>query len=164
MNLSLYTIQQEYLHIAEALLDNGGELTPELSEALTINQQNLETKSTNYGLVIKELESQIDIIDSEIKRLSALKASRNKTIDRLKENISTAMKIYNVEEIATPLLKINFRKSESVEVPVEAMLDKEYIVTKTTTSVDKVKIKEAIKRGETVFGAVLKENKNLQIK
>jgi len=164
MNISLYNIEKDYVSLIEKIMENDGVLTDEMSEALIINEQQMQAKGICYGFIIKQLDAEIDIIDSEIKRLSALKSSRGKTIDRLKESVSTAMKIYNVEEIATPLLKLNFRKSESVEVPDEAMLDQEYIVTKTSTSVDKIKIKEAIKRGETVFGAVLKQNLNLQIK
>lgn len=164
MKLSLFKIEQEYVVLMDQLLENGGEVTPEISEQLKINEQNLTTKGTNFGFVIKELEGEVDLIDSEIKRLSALKSSRNKAVDRLKEMLSTAMKLYEIEEIKSPVMKISFRKSESVFIEDENLLDRKFIVSKTTETPDKAAIKEAIKSGESVVGAVIKENKNIQIK
>lgn len=164
MKLALYQIEQEYIKLTEQLLENGGEITEELEQALAINQQNLETKGTNYGFVVKQLESEIDQIDAEIARLTALKKSRSKSVDRLKETISKAMELYEIEEIKTPVLKISFRKSESVEIENEDLLEADYVTVKTTIHPDKTKIKEAIKAGEFVTGAVLKTNKNIQIK
>lgn len=164
MKLSLYEIELSQLQLVEQLIENGGDLTPELEEALTLNKENLETKGTNYGLIIKQIESECDIIDAQIERLNKLKKSRNNSIERLKNNISTAMQIFDIEEIKTPILKINFRKSESVEVDDLKLLDRKFITTKVTESADKTAIKEAIKAGETVMGATLKQNKNIQIK
>lgn len=165
MKLSLYNIELEYLQLVEALIENGGEATPELEEALQLNKQNLETKGTNYGLVVKQIEAECDIIDSEIARLTALKKSRGKAMDRLKNNLSTAMQLYDIEEIKTPILKINFRKSEAVEVVDLKLLDREYIkVSDPVETADKTKIKDAIKEGKVVVGALLKQNKNLQIR
>lgn len=164
MKLSLYKIEQEYLELAQQLLDNGGELTDELSERLNINEQNLQTKGINYGFIVKQMESDVEVIDSEIKRLTALKASRNKSIDRLKDTLSKAMELYAIEKIETPVLKINFRNSESIEIENIDLVDNLYKVEKTIISADKKAIKEAIKSGEEVAGAILKQNKNLQIK
>ena len=164
MKLSLYEIEKSQLQLIEALIDNGGEATPELEEALQINKDNLETKSTGYGFIIKQLDAECDIIDIEIKRLTALKKARVNSCDRLKYNISTAMQIFDVEEIKTPLFKISFRKSESVEVDNVDLLDEKFKKTQTTVTADKIAIKEAIKSGEVVIGAVIKSNRNLQIK
>ena len=165
MKLSLYTIETEYLKLVETLIENGGEVTPELEEALQLNKQNLETKGVNYGLVVKQIEGECDIIDSEIARLQGLKKSRGKAMDRLKNNLSTAMQLYDIEEIKSPIIKINFRASESVEVIELKLLDRDYIkVSDPVESADKAKIKDAIKEGKTVIGATLKQNKNIQIK
>jgi hypothetical protein len=164
MKLSLYNIQTEYLQLAEQLIENGGELTPELTEALAINQANLETKSTNYGLVIKQWSAEADIIDAEIDRLTTLKKQRLKAVERLENNISQAMQLYNVDKIETPILKISFRKSESVEINNMAQIDAKFLNEKVTVTPDKKAIKDAIKAGETVEGATLIINQNIQIK
>ena len=162
MKVSLYQIEQEYLNIAEALIESGGELTEELELQLTINKEQLQNKGVCYGMVIKDIEAENEAIDTEIKRLTELKKSRSKAIDRLKTNLSTAMQVFGIEEIKSPLLKISFRKSESVEVDVN--LDKKYIKTTVSTAPDKLAIKEAIKAGIEVEGARLVVNQNIQIK
>ena len=164
MKLSLYTIEQNYLTLVENLIENGGELTPELETELAITKQDLQTKGVCYGFVCKQLESEVDLIDIEIKRLTALKKARNNSIDRLKNSLTQALNMFEIEELKTPLLKINFRKSESIEVTDIDLLDAYFVKTTITKAADKIAIKEAIKQGENVQGAVLVTNQNLQIK
>lgn len=161
--MNIYQIEQEFLLISNDIIEAGGELTPELETELAINKEQLQNKGINYGYVIKSLESDVTTIDEEIKRLNALKQSRNKTVDLLKSTIKNAMQMYGIEELKTPTLKINFRKSESVEVDPDMVLDM-YCNFKTVKTPDKAKIKEIIKSGDAVFGAVLNINLNLQIK
>jgi hypothetical protein len=158
--MNLYNIKSEYINIAAQLAD--GELTPELEEALIINEQNFTEKAINYGYVIKTFESETDILENEIKRLNALKIARSKAIDKLKVTISNAMQLYGINEVKAPTFKMNFRKSESVEV--SDLLDQTYIVQKVSYQPDKIAIKNAIKEGKTVNGAAIIINYNLQIK
>jgi hypothetical protein len=51
-----------------------------------------------------------------------------------------------------------------VEIISEEQLADEYKVTKVTTAPDKIRIKESIKSGKDVEGAVIRENYSLQIK
>jgi len=158
--MNLFNIKSEYINIAAQLTD--GELTPELEEALIINEQNFTEKAINYGYVIKTFESETDILENEIKRLNALKIARSKAIDKLKVTISNAMQLYQILEVKAPTFKMNFRKSESVEV--SDLLDQTYIVEKISYQPDKIAIKNAIKEGKTVNGAAIIINYNLQIK
>lgn len=162
--MNIYQIEKEFLLLSNDIIEAGGEITPELETALAINKEQLQNKGVNYAYVIKSLENDISSIDEEIKRLNALKSSRSKTNDLLKATIKQAMQLYGIEEIKTPTLKINFRKSESVEVDDLSILDPNYLVEKIVTTADKIKIKDAIKKGEAVTGAVLNVNFNLQIK
>ena len=164
MKLSLYEIEKTYLSIVEELIENGGELTPSLEAELNINKEELQNKGICYGFMVKELEMQSDTIDIEIKRLQALKKTRTNTIDKLKNNLSQAMQMFGIEELKTAIIKINFRKSESVEIEDLALLDSQFIKVVTTKTADKVAIKDAIKSGESVQGAILQTNSNLQIK
>lgn len=164
MNLKLYQIEQEYMILADEIINNLGELTPELEERLMINQSQLESKGKGYGYVIKDIESEIDVIDNEIKRLAALKKQRTNAVDKLKTSLSQAMQLFDISELKTPTLKINFRKSESVDIADLNLLESEYKKVTITETADKTAIKDAIKNGKQVTGAVLKTNLNLQIK
>lgn len=164
MKLSLYNIQQEYISLAEQIIDNDGLLSEEMEAALQINKDQLESKSQCYGFIVRQLEGECDMIDNEIKRLEAMKKSRGKTVDRLKESVSKAMQLYEIDKIETPTIKISFRKSESIEIEEESLIDEKYMTVKTTKTPDKKAIKEAIKAGEIVLGVTLKENQNIQFK
>jgi len=164
MNLKLYQIEQEYMILADEIINNEGELSLELEERLMINHDQLEAKGKGYGYIIKDIESEIDAIDVELKRLAALKKQRTNAVDKLKTSLSQAMQLFDISELKTPTLKINFRKSESVEVDDLNLLESEYKKVTITEAPDKTAIKDAIKNGIQVTGAVLKTNLNLQIK
>lgn len=164
MKLRLYNIQQEYISLAEQIIDNDGLLSEEMEAALQINKDQLENKSQCYGFIVRQLEGECDMIDNEIKRLEAMKKSRTKTVDRLKESVSKAMQLYEIDKIETPTLKISFRKSESIEVEKESLIDEKFMTVKTTRTPNKTAIKEAIKNGEIVLGVTLKQNQNIQFR
>ena len=162
--LNIYQIEQQYIALANQIIEADGVLDDELSEALQINQDQLEEKGRSYGYVIKKLDGEVDIIDLEIKRLTALKKSRKNTIDRLKETIKGAMELYDIDKIETPTLKVSLRKSKAVIVEDVEKLDKDYVSLKVTKAADKKSIKEAIESGVDVEGATLQLNKSVTIK
>lgn len=164
MKLNLYNIQLQYQVLADTLMDNGGEVTPELEEALLINKQDLDVKAAQYALIIKDVDHEINALKSEIERLNAMEKSRVKTSERLKNTIKSAMELYGIEEIKTDNLKISFRKSTSVEIEDEELIPSLFKEEVTTIKINKKEIGEVLKAGQAVSGASLKHNKNLQIK
>lgn len=164
MKTNLYNIQQEHFLLIQEIIEGGGEITPEMENALQINREQLESKGLSYAKGIQYLNSEIDIIDSEIKRLEALKRIRKNTIARMEGTLENAMKQFELEEIVTPTLKINFRKSETVEIIDSSKVPNEYKTIETTTKIDKISLKRDIKAGTEIPGAKLNQNKNLQIK
>ena len=161
---NIYKIETEYRDLISVLVENGGELTPEIEQALQINQKDLYRKSESYAYAIKELSGEIDIIKSEIERLQALISKRDKSISRMKETVLKAMELYEIDKIETPMIKISVRESEAVEVINENQIEPIFKVEKVTTTISKSAIKEAIKSGINVNGVVIKKNKSLQIK
>ena len=160
--MNLYEITQEAQYLA-VLLETE-ELTAELEEALIINQDQLQAKAVNYAKVIANYQAESDAIDQEIKRLKAMKESRDKKVEWLKESVKKAMLVSGIEKVESPLFKLSVRRSEAVEVDVVEALPSAFQNVKNVVTADKVAIKEAIKNGENVFGARLVENFSLQIK
>lgn len=160
MNLHEITQEAQYL----AVLLETEELTAELEEALIINQDQLQAKAVNYAKVIFNYQAESDAIDQEIKRLKAMKESRDKKVEWLKESVKKAMLVSGIEKVESPLFKLSVRRSEAVEVDVVEALPSAFQNVKNVVTADKVAIKEAIKRGEFVMGARIIENFNLQIK
>ena len=160
--MNLYEITREAQELAFLL--ESDELTPELEAALLINQDQLQAKAGNYAKVIANIQSDSDSIDAEIKRLKAMKDTKDRSISRLKEALRDAMLVSGIEKIESSLFKLSLRRSEAVEVDVVEALPNAFQNVKNVVTADKVAIKEAIKRGENVMGARIIENFNLQIK
>jgi hypothetical protein len=160
--MRLYEITNEAQYLA-ALLETE-ELTPELEAELLINQEQLQTKAINYAKVISNYQGESDAIDAEIKRLKAMKDSRDKKVTWLTESLKKAMMVSGIEKIESPLFKLSLRRSEAVEVEVPEALPVDWQVRKVMITADKVAIKKAIKEGYAITGARLVENFNLQIK
>jgi hypothetical protein len=160
--MNLYQITQEAQYLA-ALLETE-ELTPELEAELLINQEQLQSKGINYAKVIANYQSEADQIDAEIKRLKAMKESRDKKVTWLTESLKKAMLVSGIEKIESPLFKISLRRSDAVEVEIPEALPVDWQVKKVTITADKVAIKKAIKEGYSITGARIVENFNLSIK
>ena len=91
-----------------------------------------------------------------------MKKANTNLVDRLNNSLLDAVKLYG--DITSGLTTFTTRKSESVVIEDEELIDKEYKTVKVTTSVSKADIKKAIKSGIEVSGATIKENLNLRIK
>jgi hypothetical protein len=160
--MNLYTLTTEAQMIASLLETE--ELTPELESMLIINQQELSHKSIDYVKVIRNKEADSVAIEAEIKRLKAMKDTNDRVVDRMKLAVRDAMLASGIDKIESSLFKLSLRRSESVEVVNIDQLPESLVTVKKTVSADKVKIKEAIKNGVPVEGAVIVENFSLQIK
>jgi len=160
---SIYQLTREAQDLASLLSE--GEITAEVETALIINQTELQSKAINYGYVIKSFESDIDIIDSEIKRLQGLKKVRDNAITRMKSALLEAMQVYGIEKVSSPTLSLSIRNNQpSVEVLNEIQIDRKFWNEKIVCTLDKIAVKNAIQSGESVEGCVLIRTQSIQIK
>lgn len=91
--MNIFDIQQDLISVFSEIEENEGELTPELEEKLAITQENFRNKVEAYIGQIKQLNSDIDLIDQESKRLVNRKKIKKNSIDFLKKILAEA--IYN---------------------------------------------------------------------
>lgn len=167
---NLYEISQRLRNIYEELEDGigfdeeTGEIDKEILNSLIISKGELETKAIDYAYVIKMFDDNIMVYDKEIKRLTERKNQFQKIQNKLKGLVQNAMLDFGIEEIKGKTLKLSFRKSEVVEVENLGELEERFKRTKIIIEPDKAEIKNAIKNGENVKGAILVQKKNLQIK
>lgn len=90
--MNIYEIEQELLDIFDELEENGGELTEELEQKLTITQEEFKDKIENYTNVIKLLDNDMMSIKNEQARLKALYDKKEKVASKLKDIIINAVK------------------------------------------------------------------------
>jgi hypothetical protein len=165
---SLWQLTQEELSFISLMEENGGEVSDELLEELAIRRDNFQQKAEAYAKFILKLESESEQAADEIKRIQALKKSKDKTVDRLKETLLAALMLFGQEDskgvrrYETPLAKLSTRKSVSVEILDDKIIPDDFWVIKKEVS--KSTISQAIKDGAEVPGAQLKENLSLSIR
>lgn len=160
---TLYEINHDYLSKIQQLEEKDFVLDPEDEEFLTINKSQLEQKSISYLEVIQSKEIFNTRIDDEIKRLQVLKKRNDKTIDRLKDTLLTAVKTFGVFTVG--FTKFGTRKSTAVvidELKVNK-LAKKYKTITVTEKPNRDAIKKDLQAGKEIDGCEIQENLNLKI-
>lgn len=94
MSKNIFEIAAEYNKIIGILYENGGEITPELEEALNLSELELDKKLQSYNYLIKNTEAQIDVIKEEKKRLDAMIKSCENLIEKTKGRVIETVDIY----------------------------------------------------------------------
>ncbi|MDE7098803.1 MAG: siphovirus Gp157 family protein [Ruminococcus sp.] len=124
--------------------------------------------------LLMERDEKIEKVALWIKDLDALavsiKAERDAFDKRMKSAVSKAESLRNWlknaldgQKFETAKVCVSFRKSEQTEVDMN-VLDKKWFKEKVSYTPDKTAIKNAIKSGQTVEGARIVVNQNVQIK
>lgn len=89
--MNIYNITQDLQRIFDELEENGGELTPELEEALVINEQNLKDKLDNYRKAYSLLNSEAKQCKEEEQRIANIRKVKENTANRLKSTMQFAV-------------------------------------------------------------------------
>ena len=160
MELSLYQITQEQQRLEDLLMESGGELTPEIEEALTINEGNFLTKAESYGYAILRIKAYTMAVDEQIKRLEAQKKVCKNSIDRMKEKLVGAMRQFETKKVEQGTLKISLTKSTKTVIDDERDIPADCIKVKTEISLTDVK--RHLAAGEEI-GAHLEDTYSIKI-
>lgn len=142
------------------LLENG-----DIDEATyndTLEAIGVDEKAEGYCRVISQLNLDLDMYLTEIKRLTDRKKTLENSLNRLKRNLLDLYIAGGRQKIKAGTFTISARKSQSVDIFDESKLTDEYFNIQKTPN--KTAIKNAIKDGKTVDGANLVERESVQIK
>lgn len=167
---NLYELTNNFVEVDRLIseyLENGEEeLAENLVKANQIIRNEIQNKSVGFIHVFRNIDSQIDVIDGEIKRLQDLKKQVKKKEDRLKTMLKDSMELLGTTKIETDLGKISIRKNPGSLVVDDMDLIpatyKEEIVTKTV-KVDTNLVKKLIKSGVEIEGCHLEIGTSLTI-
>lgn len=167
--MNLYQITQEFLELASIIEDAGGEVNDAILEELAISRENFSHKAEGYARLILKWDSEIEAAAAEVKRIQALKKTKENSVARLKETLLFALQAFGQEDAKsgikrydTALFKLSTRRSQAVEITDESTLPDACFVVKREVS--KTAIKKLLDEGQELDGAGMKENVSLQIK
>lgn len=162
MGQSLYTIAEDQRLINAMLEENGGELTPEIEEAMQITEENFMAKAEAYGATISEYDAQAEACAAEIKRLQDYKRTCENVSRRMKERLSDAMHTFNRDKVTAGTFRFSFRSSTAVRIENEDIIPDEFFKTERTLC--KKELMDALKAGEYIAGAALETRKSIQMR
>ena len=153
---SLYEINEHLLNLTDS---ETGEITDwSAFEALQLAR---DEKIENIALYHKNLLAEAAALKAEEKSFAERRKRAENKAESLKRYLDSALQ---GQKFNTTKVAISYRKSTSVEVD-ETKLPANWLrEIPATHVVDKVEIAKALKAGETVEGATLITNNNIQIK
>ena len=157
MSMNLNQLLKKYY-----LLENEeSEVADNWQENLDQIGDHINDKIENSCRLIQAFEQRASLATEEIQRLKLLVKSFESRAASIKTWLTYCL---NAENTETDLFRLQFRKSEAVEIVDEEAIPPQYLREKVTVTPAKDEIKADLKAGATIPGAILKKNVNLTIK
>lgn len=157
--MKLYEIKEAYQQILEMDLQQ-----EEMEKYLQIAQGDLEEKFQNIGLVYKTLSAEAEAIKQEEKKLSQRRKALENKAENLKKWLYSEMAQMDISKISKPNIVLSIAKNPPKLVCDESLVPSEYKVSETVIAIDKSKIKNDLKQGFKIAGAILIQETSLMIK
>lgn len=101
---TMYELTTAYRDLLDALdtCENDDE-AQDIINAVGQIEDDIMAKGDAYTRIVRNLTSDVEALDAEIKRLEAKKKRTAAAIDRLKDNLKQAMSAANIDKIKTPI-------------------------------------------------------------
>ena len=155
---TIYTLTGDLLAI-QRMIEDGCDGLDDTLESIELA---VADKLEGYAMVIKNIQSDIDGLKAEEKRLSDRRKAMENNVERMKQAMRDALLTVEGNRLKTDKFTFSFRKSTSVQITDETLIPPQFI--ETETKVVKTDIAKMLKDGAQIPGASLVENQSLQIK
>lgn len=153
--MKLYEIDKAIMDCVD--LETGEIIDTEQLDKLQIER---DAKIENVACWLKDLKAEAEALKAEKMAFAERQKIAENKMESLKKYLEYAL---NGKAFKSTRTSVSFRKSQSVEVADIYKLDENYIRYKEPEA-DKTAIKEALKAGKEVAGAILVENTSVIIK
>lgn len=159
--------------IEAELMENGGELTPEMEERIGLAEETAAEVADGLQALAAKAASEGEALDKEIKRLQALKKSRQNAVDGLKRYMLSFMVKHGMRRVEGRYCTVSVRdNAESVscddarvlqpwDAAVQRLRETLPSWVRLKTEVAKTELKDALKEGREVEGAALVRTQSL---
>lgn len=164
--LSLYTIAAEHRQMVETLMTTDND-EQTIADTIEAESYPLEVKAQNVAYAIKNLEATAAAIKAAEKDMADRRKAIENRAAHVREYLKTCMEVAGVAKIDCPHFALSIRSNPpSVDVFEPGLIPGEFMrqLEPPPPSIDKTAIKEAIKAGREVPGAMLAHGTRLEIK
>lgn len=159
---SLYDLTANMIEVQEMIdqyLESGSDeelqLAYNLETAKEILIKEIENKTSNITYAFKNMDSEIDILEAEIKRLQDRKSATQKRKENLKKLVIECMETMGTKKISTPVGTVSIRNNPVKLELEELSSDSEYVTEVVEYKVDRKAILKDLKLGKEIEGAKL---------
>jgi hypothetical protein len=159
--MKLYDINSEMQSLMNQTTEDG-EISTETLDAIMNLTLTESEKIEGIVSYIKDLQSDAKAIKKEEETLKSRRQIKENKAIFLSEYVKNYLINTKRDRFETPKCLLSFRESESVKILDENLIPKKYLFAEYKISVADIRV--ALKNGKKVKGAILQENKNLQIK
>ena len=161
--MKLYELSEQFKNL-EALLEREDLPKEDILKALEDVEGNINEKLEGMCKFIKSIESDVTGIETEEKRLSAMKSTKKNSITSIKEYMLQQMKGLKMENVKTPLFNIRLQLSNpSVNVLDEKKIPKKYFIRQAPI-LDKRTLLEDLKTDKKIKGCEILRKEGVRIK
>ena len=158
--MNLYNISQEVLALEEMIINDAGEFTEDHEELQKYVNNMLTHKVDNFVNFIQKQEDQVEIAKKRKDEIAKFIKQREQLIERLKSYVMNCMKVLNTEKLEGNLHCLKFRKpSQIVEIIDENKIPEEYVKIIVERKIDKIALKDELKKGVVIEGVCLSNGK-----
>ena len=159
----LYELTEMYQNISSLIEENADNET--LEKALDEITDSIQIKAENMAKLIKSIEGNINVLKDEEKRLQVKRRALENKVVNIKEYLENQLKTMGLKKVQGNLFTVSIQKNpQSVNILDEDLIPEKFKVTKTTTSIDRKELLAALKEGQAVEGAEIKQTESLRIR
>ena len=159
---TLYELADEFKDALENLTDLDDQAVIDTLESL---EGEFKLKSTNVAKYNKNLENILDGMKEAESNMRQRRVSLEKKIHHMREYLRNNLEKSGIKQIDAPDISISMQKNPyKVVINNENEIPEDFIDTKETKTVNKEKIKEALKDGKEVPGCELVQENRITIK
>lgn len=116
-----------------------------------------------FAQFIRMESARADALKAEAARLSAKARTAADRIAFLKSYYLDAMKLHGLQKVRGQVYAISVRATDVVTITNEAILPERFVTEKTTIMPDKLAIRDALKKGDDIPGAILDKSYSLRV-
>ena len=162
-NESIIRLDEQFAELNDALIENGGEVTPEIEAQMNALELSQVQVAENVRQVIAWGKKEDEFLDAEIKRLQGIKKARKNTVEYFKRRLLEVMIANGVGKIKTDFCSVSVNEGKESVGCDEAFITGRYANTveealggilpsyiKVELSVDKTEALRLLKEGAPI--------------
>jgi hypothetical protein len=116
-----------------------------------------------FGSFLRLESARAEALKAEAQRLASKARTAANRIAFLKAKYMDAMQRNGLRQVRGQVYALTVRSTDIVTITNEAILPERFVVEKTTIMPDKMAIKDALKKGEDIPGAILDKSYSLRV-